>query len=143
MQLIGIASIGMQQYAPAALALFAIGFLMFIILLLYVFTDMMPKTKNLKINALFIFIWSLLTVAILIFAAFYQAQITIPSHTITTSNSVETVQAIMMTSQPLATNILIGPLIYILSITSAMMSLLVPGYFVIESWRRKRYGVGR
>ena len=142
MQLIGIASIGMQQYAPAALALFAIGFLMFIVLLLYVFTDMMPKAKNLRINALFIFIWGFLTVAMLVFAAFYQAQITIQSYTVTTANSIETAQAVTMTSVPLAANMLIGSLIYLLSITSALMSLLVPGYFAIENWRRKKYMVG-
>ena len=133
---------GMSQYASGALALFAIGLLMYISLILYAFTNMLPKSKSAKINMLLIFSLALATVAVLVFSAFYQVQLSIPPYQIASGNSITTINVQATLSTPLATSPLFGPIIMLLSITATLLGLVLPAYYFIESTRRKRYRVG-
>ena len=132
---------GLSQYATGALALFAIGLLMYISLILYAFTDMLPKSKNARINMLFIFSLALATVAVLIFSAFYQVQLSIPPYQVVSGNSIMTISVQATLSTPLATSSFFGPIITLLSITATLLGLVLPAYYFIESGRRKRYRV--
>ena len=132
---------GLSQYAPGALALFAIGLLMYISLILYAFTNMLPKSKNPKINILLIFSLALATVAVLVFSAFYQVQLSSPPYQIVSSNAITTIHVQAMLSTPLATSSLFGPIIMLLAITATLLGLVLPAYYFIESTRRKRYRV--
>ena len=136
-----LSELGLSQYAPGALALFAIGLLMYISLILYAFTNMLPKSKNAKINMLLIFLLALATVAVLIFSAFYQVQLSIPQYQVVSGNSITTINVQAMLSTPLATSSLFGPIIMLLSITATLLGLVLPAYYFIESTRRKRYRV--
>ena len=129
---------GLSQYAPGALALFAIGLLMYISLILYAFTNMLPKSKNPKINILLIFSLALATVAVLVFSAFYQVQLSIPPYQIVSGNSITTINVQAMLSTPLATSSLFGPIIMLLAITATLLGLVLPAYYFIESARRSR-----
>ena len=132
---------GMSQYASGALALFAIGLFMYISLILYAFTNMLPKSKSAKINMLLIFSLALATVAVLVFSAFYQVQLSIPSYQIVSGNSITTINVQATLSTPLATSSFFGPIIMLLSITATLLGLVLPAYYFIESARRKRYRV--
>ena len=132
---------GMSQYASGALILFAIGLLMYISLVLYAFTNMLPKAKNAKINMLLIFLLALATVAVLIFSAFYQVQLSIPPYQVVSGNNITTINVQAPLSTPLATSSLFGPIIMLLSITATLLGLVLPAYYFIESTRRKRYRV--
>ena len=132
---------GMSQYASGALALFAIGLLMYISLILYAFTNMLPKSKNAKINMLLIFSLALATVAVLVFSAFYQVQLMIPPYQIVSGNSITTINVQATLSTPLATSSFFGPIIMLLAITATLLGLVLPAYYFIESARRKRYKV--
>ena len=132
---------GQNEYAGGALILFAIGLLMYISMILYAFTNMLPKSKNPTINMLFLFSLGLTTVAVLIFSAFYQVQLSIPPYQIISGNSTATIQVHTIRSIPLAKSTLFGPIIMLLSITAALLSLVLPAYYFIESWRRKKYKV--
>ena len=132
---------GQNEYARGALALFAIGMLMYIALILYAFTNMLPKSKDPKINMLFIFLMALATVAVLVFSAFYQVQLSIPSYQAVSGNSITTINVQSTLTTPLATSSLFGPIITLLSITATLLGLVLPAYYFIESTRRKRYRV--
>ena len=132
---------GMSQYASGALALFAIGLFMYISLILYAFTNMLPKSKSAKINMLLIFSLALATVAVLVFSAFYQVQLSIPSYQIVSGNSITTINVQATLSTPLATSSFFGPIIMLLAITATLLGLVLPAYYFIESARRKRYKV--
>ena len=132
---------GMSQYASGALALFAIGLLMYISLILYAFTNMLPKSKSAKINMLLIFSLALATVAVLVFSAFYQVQLSIPPYQIVSGNSITTINVQATLSTPLATSSFFGPIIMLLAITATLLGLVLPAYYFIESARRKRYRV--
>ena len=132
---------GLSQYASGALALFAIGFLMYISLILYAFTNMLPKSKSAKINMLLIFSLALATVAVLVFSAFYQVQLSIPPYQIASGNSITTINVQATLSTPLATSPLFGPIITLLSITATLLGLVLPAYYFIEGTRRKKYRV--
>ena len=132
---------GLSQYASGALALFAIGFLMYISLILYAFTNMLPKSKSAKINMLLIFSLALATVAVLVFSAFYQVQLSIPPYQIVSGNSITTINVQATLSTPLATSSFFGPIIMLLAITATLLGLVLPAYYFIESARRKRYRV--
>ena len=132
---------GQNEYAGGALILFAIGLLMYISMILYAFTNMLPRSKNPTINMLFLFSLGLTTVAVLVFSAFYQVQLSIPPYQVISGNSTATIQVHTILSIPLATSPLFGPIIMLLSITAALLSLVLPAYYFIESWRRKKYKV--
>ena len=132
---------GMSQYASGALALFAIGLLMYISLILYAFTNMLPKSKSAKINMLLIFSLALATVAVLVFSAFYQVQLSIPPYQVVSGNSITTINVQATLSTPLATSSFFGPIIMLLAITATLLGLVLPAYYFIESARRKRYRV--
>ena len=132
---------GMSQYASGALALFAIGLLMYISLILYAFTNMLPKSKSAKINMLLIFSLALATVAVLVFSAFYQVQLSIPPYQIVSGNSITTINVQATLSTPLATSSFFGPIIMLLAITATLLGLVLPAYYFIESGRRKKYRV--
>ena len=132
---------GLSQYASGALALFAIGLLMYISLILYAFTNMLPKSKSAKINMLLIFSLALATVAVLVFSAFYQVQLSIPPYQIASGNSITTINVQATLSTPLATSPLFGPIITLLSITATLLGLVLPAYYFIEGTRRKKYRV--
>ena len=120
---------GMSQYASGALALFAIGLFMYISLILYAFTNMLPKSKSAKINMLLIFSLALATVAVLVFSAFYQVQLSIPSYQIVSGNSITTINVQATLSTPLATSSFFGPIIMLLSITATLLGLVLPAYW--------------
>ncbi len=138
---ISLPSEGLPQYAPGALALFAIGFVMFVCLILFAFTNILPQFESAKLNMLTIFVLGLLTAAVLIFSSFYQVQMTQNAYQITSANTVWAVQQTSITTTPLATNSFFGPIIYLLAIASIMLAFVLPGWFAIGAWRRRRYGV--
>ena len=133
--------LGLSEYASGALILFSLGLLMYISLILYAFTNMLPKSKNPKINMLFIFSLALTTAAVLVFSAFYQVQLSIPQYHVTSGGSITTIGINTLTSTPLATSSFFGPIIMLLSITAILLGLVLPAYYFIEGRRRKKYRV--
>lgn len=133
--------LGLSEYASGALILFTLGLLMYISLILYAFTNMLPKSKNPKINMLFIFSLALTTAAVLVFSAFYQVQLSIPQYHVTSGGSITTIGINTLTSTPLATSSFFGPIIMLLSITAILLGLVLPAYYFIEGRRRKKYRV--
>ena len=132
---------GQSEYAGGALALFAVGLLMYIFLVLYAFTDIFQKLRDPKTNMLLIFITALTTVAVLVFSAFYQVQLSIPPYQVTSGGSTTTIAIQSSLTTPLAASSLFGPIITLLSITATLLGLVLPAYYFIESARRKRYRV--
>jgi hypothetical protein len=102
---------------------------------------MLPKSKSAKINMLLIFSLALATVAVLVFSAFYQVQLSIPPYQIASGNSITTINVQATLSTPLATSPLFGPIITLLSITATLLGLVLPAYYFIEGTRRKKYRV--
>ena len=133
--------LGLSEYASGALILFSLGLLMYISLILYAFTNMLPKSKNPKINMLFIFSLALTTAAVLVFSAFYQVQLSILQYHVTSGGSITTIGINTLTSTPLATSSFFGPIIMLLSITAILLGLVLPAYYFIEGRRRKKYRV--
>lgn len=133
-------SVGMDKYAPAALFLFCLGIILFLVALLNIMR-VVPISSGTFIGAVLNFTIAFAAVICLVFSGFYVGSVSSPSYTITSPSGVTTVGAVTASSLRLASNPLMLAIIVMFSIASGAMGGLGVYYFMFalrERGKKKR-----
>jgi hypothetical protein len=134
----------LATYSEIAIIIFLIALALLVLLLLFTLGQeiiRLPRSSNPRINALAIFLLGMSSMILFLISGFYQQQLTVNVYKATTANVISTITTATLTTEPLATNILFGSLIYLLSLIAFIMGFFLPAFYFIFNKRLKKYKV--
>jgi hypothetical protein len=128
-----------QQYAPASLALFALGMTLVIAsLAIYLGIVRIRKERNTLAFGLLNMVLAFIGVISLLFSGFYVQTLSSPAYNETSNGIVTTIATNSISSQPLATNAMLGSLIYAFSVIGMVIGALSLLSFTFSGFMERR-----